>query len=65
MTFEQYNEVMTFYAASNARMCQKYLPDRQALFIDEVKSNPFRESESTPYLRQFDFVKIIYALYSK
>lgn len=65
MTFEQYNEVMTFYAASNARMCQKYLPDRQALFIDEAKSNPFRESESTPYLTQFDFVKIIYGLYSK
>ncbi|MBB1296287.1 hypothetical protein [Pseudoalteromonas sp. SR41-7] len=65
MTIEQYNEVMAYYESSNARMCKKYMPNRQVLFMDEVKLNPFRETVSTPFLTQFDFIKIIYTLFLK
>jgi len=65
MTLEQHNEVMAYYEGSNARMCSKYMPNRQVLFIDEAKINPFRETVSTPFLTQFDFIKIIYTLFLK
>lgn len=41
------------------------MPNRQVLFTDEVKLNPFRETVSTPFLTQFDFIKIIYTLFLK
>lgn len=65
MTLEQYNEVMAFYESSNSRMCQKYMPNHETLFVDEIKSKPFRETTTTPFLTHFDFMKIIHALFQK
>jgi hypothetical protein len=63
MTQTQHDEVIAFYAESNRQLCAEYGLDRETLFIDTPKEIPFRESITTPYLTQVDFMLLIYAFF--
>ncbi|HDY92152.1 MAG TPA: hypothetical protein ENH67_05735 [Pseudoalteromonas sp.] len=65
MTEEQYKEVVSFYRVSNDALCKEYLPHRSDLFLDKLKTSPFRDSESTASLTHFDFMKIVYEIFKR
>jgi hypothetical protein len=63
MTQAQHDDVVAYYCQSNRMLCKEYMPKRDRLFIDEPNQIPFRQSNTSPLLTQFDFIQLVYAFF--